>query len=65
MESPDLPYVYYTERQNVPEAHLLVLETSEHSTTRLFSRDASTDSVATIRRLMEVTLLGRPVKRRR
>ena len=99
MDSPDLPYVYYTERHNVPEADLRVLETIEHSTMdawarlvtaarpemkigaaryavaaafsltvdfgRLFNRDADPESVATIRRLMEVTLLGRPVKRRR
>jgi AcrR family transcriptional regulator len=99
MESPDLPYVYYTERHNVPEADLRVLETIEHSTLdawarlvtaarpemkigaaryavaaafsltvdfgRLFNRDSDPESVATIRRLMEVTLLGRPVRRRR
>ncbi|WP_099249716.1 TetR/AcrR family transcriptional regulator [Mycobacterium sp. shizuoka-1] len=94
MEWPDLPYVYYTERQNVPEADLRVLETIEHSTMdawarlvttvrpqmkigaaryavgaafaltadfrRLFARESGPESVATIRRLMEVTLLGRP-----
>jgi AcrR family transcriptional regulator len=99
MEWPDLPYVYYTERQNVPDADLRVLETIEHSTMdawarlvtaarpemkigaaryavsaalaltvdfrRLFARESGPESVATIRRLMEVTLLGRPVKRRR
>ncbi len=99
MEWPDLPYVYYTERHNVPEADLRVLETIESSTMdawarlvtaarpemkigaaryavgaafaltvdfrRLFARDSGPESVATIRRLMEVTLLGRPVKRRR
>ncbi|WP_286199105.1 TetR/AcrR family transcriptional regulator [Mycolicibacterium sp. ELW1] len=98
MEWPDLPYVYYTERHNVPEQDLRVLETIEHSTMdawarlvtaarpemkigaaryavgaafaltvdfrRLFAREAGPDSVATIRRLMEVTLLGRPVRRR-
>jgi AcrR family transcriptional regulator len=94
MEWPDLPHVYYTERHNVPEADLRVLETIEHSTTdawarlvtaarpemkigaaryavgaafaltvdfrRLFDPQSGGDSVATIRRLMEVTLLGRP-----
>lgn len=99
IESPDLPYVYYTERHNVPQGDLRVLETIEHSTMdawarlvtaarpemkigaaryavgaafaltvdfgRLFHRDPTSGSVATIRRLMEVTLLGRPVKRRR
>jgi AcrR family transcriptional regulator len=99
MEWPDLPYVYYTERQNVPEADLRVLETIESSTLdawarlvtaarpemkigaaryavaaalaltvdfrRLFARESGPESVATIRRLMEVTLLGRPVKHRR
>ncbi|KDF00669.1 TetR family transcriptional regulator [Mycolicibacterium aromaticivorans JS19b1 = JCM 16368] len=98
MEWPDLPYVYYTERQNVPEPDLRVLETIEHSTMdawarlvtaarpemkigaaryavgaafaltvdfrRLFARESGPESVATIRRLMEVTLLGRPVRRR-
>lgn len=98
MEWPDLPYVYYTERHNVPEQDLRVLETIEHSTMdawarlvtaarpemkigaaryavgaafaltvdfrRLFAREAGPDSVATIRRLMEVTLLGRPTRRR-
>lgn len=98
-ESPDLPYVYYTERQNIPEPDLRVLETIEHSTMdawarlvtaarpemkigaaryavaaafsltvdfgQLLNREAGPESVATIRRLMEVTLLGRPVKRRR
>lgn len=99
MEWPDLPYVYYTERHNVPESDLRVLETIEHSTMdawarlvtaarpemkigaaryavgaalaltvdfrRLFARESGPESVATIRRLMEVTLLGRPVKHRR
>ncbi len=99
MEWPDLPYVYYTERHNVPPADLRVLETIESSTMdawarlvtaarpemkigaaryavgaafaltvdfrRLFARDSGPESVATIRRLMEVTLLGRPVRRRR
>lgn len=99
MESPDLPYVYYTERRNVPEADLRVLDTIEHSTMdawarlvtaarpemkigvaryavaaalsltvdfgRLFNRESDSDSVATVRRLMEVTLLGRPVRHRR
>jgi AcrR family transcriptional regulator len=94
MEWPDLPYVYYTERQNVPEADLRVLETIEHSMTdawarlvtaarpemnigaaryavaaaisltvdfrRLFDRESGPESVATIRRLMKVALLGRP-----
>jgi len=94
MEWPDLPYVYYTERQNLPDADLRVLETIEHSTLdawarlvtaarpemkigaaryavgaalaltvdfrRLFARESGPESVATIRRLMEVTLLGRP-----
>ncbi len=97
IESPDVPYVYYTERHNVPEGDLRVLETIEHSTmdawarlvtaarpemkigaaryavgaafaltvdfARLFHRDPAAGSVATIRRLMEVTLLGRPVRR--
>jgi AcrR family transcriptional regulator len=99
IESPDLPYVYYTERHNVPDADLRVLETIEGSTMdawarlvtavrpemkmgaaryavgaafaltvdfgRLFHRDPASGSVATIRRLMEVTLLGRPAGRRR
>ncbi|MCV7177407.1 TetR/AcrR family transcriptional regulator [Mycolicibacterium sphagni] len=99
MDWPELPYVYYTERHNVPEADLRVLETIESSTMdawarlvtaarpdmkigaaryavaaafsltvdfgRLFTREAGPESVATVRRLMEVTLLGRPVKRRR
>lgn len=94
MEWPDLPYVYFTERHNVPPADLRVLETIESSTTdawarlvtaarpelkigaaryavgaalaltvdfrRLFAREYGPESVATIRRLMEVTLLGRP-----
>ncbi|WP_431235142.1 TetR/AcrR family transcriptional regulator [Mycolicibacterium psychrotolerans] len=99
MEWPDLPYVYFTERHNVPDADLRVLETIESSTMdawarlvtaarpemkigaaryavgaafaltvdfrRLFAREAGPESVATIRRLMEVTLLGRPARRRR
>ncbi|ORB54989.1 TetR family transcriptional regulator [Mycolicibacterium rhodesiae] len=99
MEWPDLPYVYYTERHNVPPGDLRVLETIESSTMdawarlvttarpemkvgaaryavgaalaltvdfrRLFARESGPESVATIRRLMEVTLLGRPVRRRR
>ena len=94
MESPNLPYVYYTERQNLPEADLRVLETVEHSTLdtwahlvtaarpemkigaaryavaaafsltvdfgRLVACESHPESVATVRRLMEVTLLGRP-----
>jgi hypothetical protein len=32
---------------------------------QLFARESNPESVATIRRLMEVTLLGRPLRRRR
>ncbi|WUI29188.1 TetR/AcrR family transcriptional regulator [Mycobacterium sp. NBC_00419] len=98
VKSPELAHVYYTERHNVPESDLRVLETVEHSATeswarlvtvvrpelkiasaryavcaafaltvdfgRLFDGALGTESIAAIRRLMEITLLGRPTRRR-
>lgn len=97
LQTPDMPFVYYTERHNVPKTDLAVLDTIEHSTLdawarvvsaarpemkigaaryavcaafaltvdfrRLFTRDSGPDSVTKMRRLMEVTVLGRPAVR--
>ncbi|WP_059015794.1 TetR/AcrR family transcriptional regulator [Mycobacterium sp. M26] len=96
VESPGLAYVYYTERHNVPESDLRVLEALEHSAMESWARlvvavrpevkigwaryavcaafaltvdfgrlfEGASVSIATVRRLMEVTLLGRPAHRR-
>ena len=98
VEYPGATYVYYTERHNVPESDLRVLDAIEHSALeswsrlvtavrpelkigsaryavcaalaltvdvgRIFDNPTGAESIATIRRLMEVTLLGRPTRRR-
>lgn len=96
VESPGLAYVYYTERHNVPDSDLRVLDTIEHSAMESWARlvvavrpevkigwaryavcaafaltvdfgrlfEGASVSIATVRRLMEVTLLGRPAHRR-
>jgi AcrR family transcriptional regulator len=97
MESPEQAYVYYTERHNLSESDLRVLDAIEHSMVdawarlvtaarpemrigcaryavcaafvlavdfnRLVDDYSGSESIATIRRLMEVTMLGRPAAR--